>query len=75
MNNLRDVKRAARRLLDTPDGAVLMAALAKRTVERPCMNVAAKDGTSMALLMAVREGENNLYRWIDSLRQQEKNDV
>ena len=25
------------------------------------------DGQAMALLMAVREGENNLYRWITSM--------
>lgn len=75
MNNPHELKRAAKRLLHTPDGEALMAALAKRTVERPALNTAAKDGVSMALLMAVREGENSVYRWLDSLRQQEKDDV
>lgn len=69
------LKQAARRLLTSPDGEVLMAALAKRTIGRTSLNTAAADGAAMALLMAVREGENSIYRWLESLRQQEKDDV
>lgn len=71
MSSLPEIKRAARRVLNSPDGEVLMAAIAKKTVARSSLNTSATDGTAMALLMAVREGENSLYRWIESLRQQE----
>ena len=57
----------AKRLLGSADGQHLMHALRRRTIERPTFPATSNDGQSMALLMALREGENNLYRWLESL--------
>lgn len=58
----------ARRVLNTPDGEKLMAALRARTVDRPVLT-GSGDGYAMALTMALREGENTLYRWLHTLTQ------
>ena len=46
---------AGRRVLDYMEN---------KTIQKPSMMNYAADGAAMSLLMAIREGENNLYRWI-----------
>lgn len=64
---------ACKRLLMSAEGQHLLAAVRARTVDRSVMPAAAGDGQSMAMLMAFREGENNLCRWLESLAQPEQN--
>ena len=65
--NHSDLRNAARRLFNTPDGQQVLAALKARTLDRPTWPAAEKDGHALALMMAMREGENNLYRTLISL--------
>ena len=57
----------ARNVFATEDGQKLMEALRKRTIERPTFPAPTGDGQSIALMMALREGENNICRWLESL--------
>ena len=64
------LRRAAKRLFATPDGQTVMAALKARTVGRASWPASANlDGHAMALMLAMREGENGLYRYIKTLTQ------
>jgi len=45
-------------------GSKALAALARITVEKPSFQTMHSDGVNTAIAMAVREGENNLYRKI-----------
>lgn len=54
-------------LFRTPEGQEVLEAMRQRTEGRTTMPQAVMDGQAMALCMAVREGENNLYRWIVSM--------
>lgn len=45
-------------------GPRALEALARITVEKPSFQAMYSDGTNTAIAMAVREGENNLYRKI-----------
>lgn len=62
-----NLNNTARKVLCSPEGQDLMAALRKRTIERPTFPAPSGDGQSMALMMALREGENNICRWLESL--------
>ena len=64
MSNLHNT---ARKALGTPEGQDLLAALRKRTIERPTFPAPQADGQALALMMALREGENNICRWLESL--------
>lgn len=48
-------------------GQEVLAHLRKRTIERPTMPNAAADGHAMGMLMSLREGENNIVRYIESM--------
>jgi hypothetical protein len=52
----------------TPAGQTVLQCLRKYTLEKPMM-IGAGDGVALALLMAKREGENELYRWIEKQAQ------
>lgn len=51
----------------TPAGVKVLEDLMGRTIEQPTMPGTALDGTAIQTLMAIREGENNLYRYIKSM--------
>ena len=70
MNNQPNLNLVARNVLGNPDGQELMAALRKRTIERPTFPPPQGDGQALALMMALREGENNICRWLESLLKQ-----
>lgn len=61
------LKNAAKRLFSTKDGEVFIEALRARTVLRPVFPSNGGDGQTIAMLMALREGENNLFRYIEML--------
>ena len=54
------------RLFATPDGQAVLAALRRRTIERPTLATGSGGGVC-AYLMCVREGENQLVRTIETL--------
>lgn len=66
MNQI-NLNNTARKVLGSEEGQDLMAALRKRTIERPTFPASSGDGQAMALMMALREGENNICRWLESL--------
>lgn len=68
-----ELRKAARRLFGTTDGQQILAALKARTVDRASWPASQTDGHAMALMMAMREGENNLYRYLISLTKPEEN--
>lgn len=57
----------ARKVLGSEEGQELMQALRKRTIERPTFPASPADGQSLAMMMSLREGENNICRWLESL--------
>lgn len=61
------LKKAAQRLFSTPDGAEVLAALRARTVGRSTLPSTTGDGATLALFMALREGENTLFRYLEAL--------
>lgn len=70
---------AAQNTFATPDGAYVLEMLKARTISRPSFpaDSAGADGQAIALMMAVREGENNLYRYLESIsvqKQEPQND-
>ena len=65
--NNETLKVAARKVLGSAEGQDLMQALRKRTIERPSFPAPSGDGHAMALMMALREGENNICRWLETL--------
>ncbi len=69
-NNLAQV---AKRVFATKDGEALLNALRQRTVERSSFPASATDGHAMALMMALREGENNICRWLEVLNKPQEN--
>lgn len=71
MSNLYNT---ARKALGTPEGQELLAALRKRTIERPTFPPPQGDGQTLALMMALREGENNICRWLESLLKPNQNE-
>lgn len=48
-------------------GKLVLEYLAKLTIEKPSFQTMFTDGTNTAIGMAIREGENNLYRKIKSI--------
>ena len=69
-NDHEALRRAAKRLFATQDGQTVLAAIKARTVARPSWPASGNtDGHAMALMLAVREGENGLYRYIKTLTQ------
>lgn len=54
-------------VFNTEGGKKVLEHLRQRTEEKPTMPQAAGDGQSLAMMMALREGENNLYRYIKSV--------
>lgn len=59
--------KTARNVLGSAEGQELLSALRKRTIERPIFPAPQADGHAIALMMALREGENNICRWLESL--------
>jgi hypothetical protein len=53
-------------LFATPQGQRVLEAIEARTVAKPCLQQAFGDGVTTAICMAIRDGENNIYRWIKS---------
>jgi hypothetical protein len=53
-------------LFNSPLGQEVLAILEKRTVRRACLQQVCPDGQNTAIMMAFRDGENNIYRWIVS---------
>lgn len=49
------------------EGKLVLEDLRKRTIEQPCAPAVAVDGAAFNALMGIREGENNLYRYIISM--------
>ena len=66
------LRKAARRLFQTRDGEQVLKALEARTISRASWPASQTDGQAMALMMAMREGENNLYRYLVSLTRAEE---
>ena len=74
LNNIGNVKAQAVALTDDEiviakifkgeHGPRALEALARITVEKPSFQAIHSDGVNTAIAMAVREGENNLYRKI-----------
>ena len=54
-------------LFSTPLGQEVLESIRLHTEAKTTLPGQAMDGQAMALLMACREGENNLYRWIKSI--------
>lgn len=48
----------------TEAGQRVLGYLREQTIERPICPAQAVDGAAFNALMAIREGENNFYRWI-----------
>lgn len=71
-SNHKHLRNAARRLFSTKDGERVLQALEARTVRRASWPANQSDGHAMALMMAMREGENNLYRYLISLTKPEE---
>lgn len=73
-----EISRKFYALFHTPLGQEVLEHLRKQTVDRSTMPNVAADGNAMAMLMSLREGENNLYRQIDRLiktgERKERND-
>jgi hypothetical protein len=56
--------RAFHQFFTCPLGQEILEFIQEHTESKTTLPNQAADGSAMALLMAVREGENNLYRWI-----------
>ena len=54
-------------LFSSPTGQLVLDGMRERYEERTTLPAQASDGHALAIMMAVREGENNLYRWIKSM--------
>jgi hypothetical protein len=51
----------------SPQGQRILEHLRARTVDKPCLTVMFDDGVNTQTAMVLREGENNLYRYILSM--------
>lgn len=54
-------------LFSRGDGKKVLEHLKQRTIEKPTMPGQCGDGQAMAMLMSLREGENNIVRFIESM--------
>lgn len=63
-----DIKGAFFRVFSSEDGKKVLAHLRSVTMERSTLPDIQFAGTNMSHLMCVREGENNLFRYIQSMQ-------
>jgi hypothetical protein len=63
----RRLEQAYAELFSSETGQLIFEDLRNRTIEQPTTPQQAVDGAAFNALMALREGENNLYRYIKSM--------
>lgn len=64
---VRELQLSYNACFSTPAGQVVLKNLRALTVGKPVLEVYSTDGQNTAIGMAVREGENSLFRKIESL--------
>ena len=62
------------KVFSSEEGNKVLQALAKITLGKPVLQTIAAEGVNTAIFMALREGENNLYRKILAIKNRVNNE-